>query len=319
MRPNAAPSPNRPAARRVARLAAAFAVSASATLFAASADTDSAEKPPESPETRAMRVAAQADMAALETALTSAFLDLNRFVALENLDDVGFVTMPPANYIDNGSGPFVMRPERGLFESVRAPVAGVWNGPYINYQQGQTQAGTMPYDEGSPLDPWGNPYYFFSPLGLIRGDFGSVTLELYGSQFDRYAIVTLGPDLVQSGDDEIRLFGPGVTDPVVGSITGPRALTFNLPQGSYFQATPGWPVDVSGYNLGPTQNGSRVMWGTVELTGVTFWSPNRVTVDVPLGLAGNEDLRIEFGIGGQTNSLELRIPPNAARNWNEYD
>ncbi len=207
-----------------------------------------------------------------------------------------------------------------------------WRGPYLTFQPGRTQAGIQPYDQGSPLDPWGSPYYLFSPLGLLRGDSGSVTLELYGDFFDRYALVSLGRDGVQSSDDLIYTFGPGVTSFALTSLRGPQverlgsglqSLSAAGSQGSPptpdFRVPAGSVLTIRGVNLGSVQGTARVMWGDIELTNISNWTSREVTVTLPQSLHGLAQLYF-IRDAQQTNPIFLEIVDyTAATDWSLYE
>lgn len=110
-----------------------------------------------------------------------------------------------------------------------------WEGPFMNPQRvyiGDASAPDPLLLDGNlermdhPLDPWGNPYRFYSPLGLIGSGASSTDPNSYRNQsfsdgtvtstddrFDRFAIVSYGPDGVSnpSGggnyDDIFYFFG----------------------------------------------------------------------------------------------------------------
>jgi hypothetical protein len=262
-------------------------------------------------------VKALTDMANLETGLSFVELDLGFYVPLEALDDVAFPTTPAHNHIDDGGGAAVVRPGVGRFDPQRALLSLTWGGPYVTYQPGTTQEDIQPYDRGSPLDPWGMPYLFFSPLGLLRGDSLTFTQEFYGDQFDRYAIVSLGPDRVMSGDDLVRLFNGSVTTRGLSSISGAGVTARNDASGSSFTAKHNAPFSIRGYRLAAGPGERRVLFGATELTDVSEWTDTRVTVRPPLGVFGTQSVVVEI-LGSPTNALELTIRPNAAAHWMGY-
>lgn len=115
------------------------------------------------------------------------------------------------NMITNWSGPFFY-PQRYY--------KGTDNNPY------PTNASTVRLDH--PLDPWGRPYRFFSPVGIIGSNadgtnydtdtFSNGSLTTTSDRFDRFAIVSLGGDGLldstgssQTKDDIYYVFGPGET------------------------------------------------------------------------------------------------------------
>lgn len=74
-----------------------------------------------------------------------------------------------------------------------------------------------------PLDPWGNPYRFYSPLGLIGSgatgveasaldtdEFSDGVLTRDDDRFDSFAIVSWGPDgqsdSISKGNDDVHIF-----------------------------------------------------------------------------------------------------------------
>ena len=112
-----------------------------------------------------------------------------------------------------------------------------WQGPFINYQRVYT-GNLDPRDPNFrnnamvrldfPLDPWGNPYRFYSPVGIIGSganttDYSNLSLSFSDGYltnndnrfFERYAVVSWGrnnqSDLVNSNDEDdiIYLFGTG--------------------------------------------------------------------------------------------------------------
>ncbi|MGC8740245.1 MAG: hypothetical protein ACP5UB_02165 [Candidatus Sumerlaeaceae bacterium] len=282
----------------------------------------------------ASRNAVGQEMAILAAALDVCALDTGYYVALEALDDTSDpLSYPSYNYIDDQGGSYVIRPWEGRFSSSLvklADAAFAWRGPYVTYQPSRTQQTAGPYDRGSPLDPWGNPYYFFSPLGLLRGDTGSVTLELYGDQFDRYTFVSLGPDGVQSNDDLIYQFGPGLTVHAISSLRGSHVIP--LTAGSYMQflgkdesitqyrVASGSLLTVRGINLFDAQGHATVWWGSVELSDVVTTSAREITVRVPDSLQGTNLLRVRTPGGGETNSIRTDfVIFTPACDWMLYD
>ena len=273
--------------------------------------------------------AALAEMATIAGALDSCALFTLYYVAPEALDDTSFVnTTSPWQYIGDLGGPFVIPPSSGRFLASRKNLLtgfNAWTGPYLNYQPGRTQTGSQPYDLGAPLDPWGNPYWFFSPLGLLRGDTGGVTLELYGDQFDRYTLVSLGFDGVMSGDDLFHQFGAPVTAFALSSVRsagGPApSPAVRTARATGFAGTAGTDIIVRGINLGATQTGAQVFFGARELTDISAWSSREVTLTLPADLAESNDLVIRRG-AASTNALQLTVnppAPTAAGDWPLYN
>ncbi len=110
-----------------------------------------------------------------------------------------------------------------------------WAGPFLAPQRVYKGSATGSYPTSGeairrdfPLDPWKRPYRFFSPVGIIgaRADvtdydsdsFSNGELSTQDDRFDRFAIVSLGPDGLLDGtgsassrDDVFYLFGSGET------------------------------------------------------------------------------------------------------------
>jgi type II secretory pathway pseudopilin PulG len=125
---------------------------------------------------------------------------------------------------------------------VRQMVSG-WQGPFIEFRRATNtpNPGTQTAQRDDfPLDPYGQPYRFFSPCGEI-GSIGanvvddpeSLDTESDGNglltnnndEYDRYTIVSFGRDTeqdslltLQEGDDIVHMFG------IVGYETGTSLL-----------------------------------------------------------------------------------------------
>lgn len=270
--------------------------------------------------------AALLEMQSITQGLTWCALDTLYYVVPESLNDSGFPDQTPFyDYISYGGGCHVIRPEEGRFRPSRIDLVTAvnsWRGPYLTYQPGRTQTGTVPYDQGSPLDPWGSPYYLFSPLGLMRGDSGSVTLELYGDQFDGYTLVSLGADEVLSSDDVFLVFGPSVTAFALSSLRGssvvpPAGRCVSRDASSGWQAVAGSLVTLRGLNLGAAQAGARVMHGGREFADVRRWSSREIDVVVPADAEGTGTLTVER-LPYATNGLFLAVVGQPAGAWQDW-
>ena len=107
-----------------------------------------------------------------------------------------------------------------------------WEGPFINFQRIDDAEDITDISDRVPLDPWRRPYRFYSPLGLV-GSGASDTDPIIGfsdgqvtnidPRFDRYAIVSFGPDGASdsltgntlSPDDIIYTFGKVRSESVI--------------------------------------------------------------------------------------------------------
>ena len=168
----------------------------------------------------AQRTAAELQLAHFQQAMEIFYLDSGYFTTIENLDDIFDPDAdPPHQWINRGGGALVLRPAEGVpFRQMLTQ--DQFQGPYLAYPSGAEREGPDgDYDEGTPLDPWGNPYYFYSPLGLIEPKQDGLSLRYHGDRFDTYTFVSHGPDGVPSENDVIRSIGIAVTEPAVSSAT----------------------------------------------------------------------------------------------------
>jgi len=257
----------------------------------------------------AREVAAWADMVAMRDAEVMAYLDTGYLYSLEDLNDLlGSQTNYYFDDIMNGGGAQTISLRTGRFLPQRLDVrrpAHVWLGPYVTYQQGHFSIDGADYDPGTPLDPWGNPYYLFTPLGLVRPTLGDITLELYADNFDRYAMVCFASDGVMSSDDLILLFE--------GSVFGPPSVT-TISSLRPAAAGPGQRITVCGYNFGATQGTSRLELAGQPLTPVS-WSDRAIVFDVPPGAMGGEVVVIRGA--ERSNAFLFRVLVRA-RHWSLY-
>lgn len=280
------------------------------------------------------KLAFSQEMPLLANALDICALDTTYYVPLEALNDVSDpAAFPSYDYIDNDDGTYVIKPYEGKFSASRVHLTQAyfpWRGPYLTFQPGRTQLGTEPYDQGTPLDPWGTPYYFFSPLGLLRGDSGSVTLELYGDHFDRYAIVSLGPDRMKSADDLVYSFGAGVSISAISSLQGPRVVPLTLgpwtrrnassSESPDYLVTSGSPVTVRGVNLFNEAGQAEVFWGSTRFADVVTTNPREIVVLVPPTLEGTNNLTVVAPGKAVTNPVRVQIiSTSPAAFWQWYE
>ncbi len=257
----------------------------------------------------ARETAALADMAALRDAEIAAWLDTGYFVPLEALNDM--LESQTLYYFDDimyGGGAQVLSLQTGNFLAHRVDVRlppHRWGGPYVNFQQGRFSLDGAGYDPGTPTDPWGNPYYLFSPLGLVQPWSGTVTLDLYGDTFDRWTLVSLAADGVMSADDLIvpfeASFGPPTTL-VISSLAPSRAA-------------PGTHVTVRGYNFGAAQGTSRIELDGRTVGTVVSWGDRTVVFAVPAGAASGPVVVVRDM--SRSNARLLRVPAAVSR-WAQY-
>lgn len=188
------------------------------------------------------------EMQTLAQALQTAQADTRFFHSLENLDDLNI--RDPQNFWDDiheGGDTPVIDPATARFRSDRVDLRSGfwrWGGPYVTFQQNKTDdADFWNYDRGTPLDPYGLPYYLYTPAGFVRPPSG-ITGEFYGDAFDRYAIVSHGFDnKFDTNDDLFIFFGGAPTEPTLTGIS-----TTSLKRGETLTAR-GYNLDAAGVEL----------------------------------------------------------------------
>lgn len=225
-------------------------------------------------------VAAQSEMATLATQMELVAIDTTFYTTLENLNDLSTVPGDPNDHFDfinDGGGALVIVPSSGRFRSparldlLARPAGLQWQGPYVSIQPQNTDDENSDYDEGTPLDPWGNPYYFYTPLGLVAPKTQTITLDFYGDDFSQYTIVSHGPDGAKSADDLTRVVGSGgITQAAVSSVRiGPSSAR-----------TAAYQMRVKGYFFGATQGTGDVLVNGSPAGTIASWTNNLILVDV---------------------------------------
>lgn len=163
-----------------------------------------------------------------------------------------------------------------------------WQGPFAQFQRVFVHSSTIGdlnnpsrAKRDFPLDPWGNPYRLYCPLGIVGSSFATTVgsnppdeddmnndtfsngvMANRDRRFDRFAVVSFGPDgisdrtdstggnvgLIPSiGDDVVYLFGRRVrpSDPsliVVGTATATTTSTSTATSTATGTATPVPPM-----------------------------------------------------------------------------
>jgi hypothetical protein len=268
-------------------------------------------------------VVALHNMQTMANALEVCLLDTTYYVSLENLNDISSINPIRAyDSIQDLGGPYVIIPSDGYFLPRKnlATAFNAWNGPYVSYQTDQTQSATTPYDQGSLLDPWGNPFYLFNPLGLIRGDQGIITLELYGDQFDRYTIVSLGPDGVKSSDDLAYQFDGAVNGAHLTSLHGSGVVrTSPMESAPVYNVDAGTSLTLRGTNFGGPGAGKLVLFGPTVMDDVTTWTNREITVNVPADLTGTDNFKVQLN-SISTNIINATIAGGntGVATWSDY-
>lgn len=259
----------------------------------------------------AAEAVAEQEMAVLADAEETVLLDTNFYTTIENLDDL-IADYPLNNHFDDindQGGTRVLDPATGRWTPDRKDLRNPpmqWMGPYVVFQPSRLTLDGAGYDPGTLLDPWGRPYYLFTPLGLARPVEGTITLEFYGDRFDRYAIVSLGPDGVMSGDDLFRFFGSAPTRLEVSSLTPSSSPT-------------GLAATIRGYHFGPSQGASRILLDGRDVGAANSWTDSQIVFHIPAWAASGG---IQVEVGGQLSQPPLTLtitPSRAAGRWTRYE
>ncbi|MBN1868196.1 prepilin-type N-terminal cleavage/methylation domain-containing protein [Candidatus Sumerlaeota bacterium] len=115
-----------------------------------------------------------------------------------------------------------------------------WSGPFINFHRdfakqwnAANPASRISVYFDHPLDPWGQPYRFYSPVGIIgtnaysttpsdwrQTSFSDGNLTTTDDRFDRFAIVSFGPDGEDAYSKESTVNGTQNDDDVVYLFSG---------------------------------------------------------------------------------------------------
>jgi hypothetical protein len=268
-----------------------------------------------------------AELTSLRTAMEIAFLDTSLFHTLENLDDLPQNSSPTFffNDINNaGAGTPVLLEATGRFLPVPRFLGALWRGPYITYQQDRIELDEpIEYDLGTPLDFFDQPYRLYSPLGLVDPVTETIVLDAVGDRFDRWTILSAGPDqLPGTADDATRQFGgaptvavmsgviplPEAPDPRGGPIYATNATAGPIPAGSL--------VLIRGYNFGASQGSSRLLLDDADLGPAQSWTGTQIVIQFPSVLIG-ETLHLEMN-GTIRDSLPVQVIL-AAEGWERYE
>ncbi|MCX7011092.1 MAG: IPT/TIG domain-containing protein [Candidatus Sumerlaeota bacterium] len=258
----------------------------------------------------AAEAVAEQEMAVLTDAEETVLLDTGFYTTIENLDDLiaYYPLNNPFDDINDQGGTRVLDPDTGRWTPDRKDLRNPpmqWMGPYVVFQPSRITLDGAGYDPGTLLDPWGRPYYLFTPLGLARPVEGTITLELYGDRFDRYAVVSLGPDGVMSGDDLFRFFGSAPTRLAVSSLTPSSSPV-------------GQPATIRGYHFGASQGASRILLDGREIGAADSWADHEIVFHIP-AWATSGGVQVEVGGVPSQPPLALAITLSRANPiWRQY-
>lgn len=259
----------------------------------------------------------------LGEALQLVYAETTYLTTLENLND--FTTpsqITPYDYINHNGGALVIKPFFGDFEANRLdflnrPFGLGWQGPYVNIQAIYTSP-TSSYDPGTFLDPWGRPYLFYSPLGLLKPSTESVTLEFHGDQFSTYTVASLGADGVVSEDDHTFSLGIGISRLAISSMSIRNNTGTGLQASAAGLSTAPFVLHLRGYQFGTQQ-------GTVALGGAPLTILNWSDREIDAALSSRPDLGSTVELTTSTNSttsfagIQDKTTPARAEGWEIYE
>lgn len=194
--------------------------------------------------------AAKADAQALANAELSCALIHGYFVPLQLLDDLPANNDTESDHIGNaGTTVSVINVNQDVLDQdgnqedvVSSGLENDWEGPFYQAQRFFVHDPANAFVEDSlehdfPLDPWNRPYFLYSPLGVVgtaagtaadgdlilesdvrtnRTSWSNGDLTTLNDRFDRWAVVSFGPDgaagdvngnALDQGDDIIYYFG----------------------------------------------------------------------------------------------------------------
>jgi len=264
----------------------------------------------------ATEAAAASELNTLANAMIFFQLDTTFFTTLENLDDVNStsVTNDFQNINDDG-GTLVIAPAIGDIADNRLtltnrPFGLAWAGPYATFQSSRIAGSDDLFDPGTPLDPWGTPYYFYTPLGRVNPSIEGVDLQDYGDTFNDYRVVSLGSDRVVSSDDLIRF------------VSATRIAVTVISSATVQSATrrAGATLTIRGYNFGDSQGDGAVTINSGPTETVLSWSETEVIVSLATVPANDATIQLETDSGpttsfaGVSGSSIATVP-----SWNLYN
>ena len=261
------------------------------------------------------------EMSNLAQAEQFCLIDTNFYVSLENLDDLPVNTSPTYNFINAGGGTWVIGQTTANFLPNQRNLLTAflkWQGPYITYQAGRADdADFFNYDIGTPLDPWGSPYFFYSPLGRIDPP-NSITAADYADTFDRFAIVSYGADgMYQGGDDLFIEFGGAPANPTLSA--NPNKF-FSVGDTATFR---GYNFGAQGGSIQLTFNGAAVTdgilsWSSTQIQKLILPADPQGAIIVGLTNNGNPaGLQLQIIIEDSFAAPPLNLPASALH-WTLY-
>ncbi|MCB2155582.1 hypothetical protein KQI84_11910 [bacterium] len=265
----------------------------------------------------ANEVAARDEMNTMAQQMVLVSVDTTYFTTLENLNDLSIEPGDPDDHFDwinDKGGALVIDMAEGRFEASRVdlvnrPSSLQWQGPYITYQQGRVDGVMSDYDEGTPLDPWGTPYYFYSPVGLIAPKQSAVVLQDYQDDFDMYTIVSFGADGIMSGDDLFHQFYGSVASPTISSVRIGPATT----------RAANYVASIKGYYFGASQGSGSVLIDGAPPFAVASWSSSLIEVELESLPATGATFGVQTD-GGASLSFTgyLNEGATSVRDWELY-
>lgn len=258
--------------------------------------------------------AAGLDMVAIRDAMQLFYLDYNQLTTIENLDDILATEGNPFYQgINNNGGALVIDVDDSRLRRRFLTVGpGIIGPPYLTVN-GPLEGADGDYDQGTPLDPWGNPYYLYSPLGLVEPRGESISQRFYGDAFHFYSIVSHGPDGLQGGGDDLIVQLPFfINRPVLSTAILTQSAT---------KSTSGYELTIRGYVLGGETGPAAVLInGVPATTSAVSWSPEQIVATLPSFPGEGVTVSVRTSDGTETPSVPLLygFPLLEASGWEFY-
>lgn len=103
-------------------------------------------------------------------------------------EDLNIINLNPTRFaIDPATGDFYDGFPSVMDKIKRNETEFNWQGPYLTWQKDYN-------GNDIPEDPWGNEYLFFTQKGLIDESIGDINPNVQYMIFDRFTVVSLGPN-----------------------------------------------------------------------------------------------------------------------------
>jgi hypothetical protein len=271
---------------------------------------------PESPQEKNNTIALL-QLQNLRQAMEFFYIDYSLFSTIENLDDVtSSGTNPSYQWINDDGGALIVHPGLGTVERwVILPGFSSAGPPYLTISSGNRyEDASGDYDEGTLLDPWGEPYYFYTPLGLLDPRAEDTTLRYYGDEFDFYTFISHGADRSYGGGDDLyEQIYVAITQLAISSVR------FKDQQ---VKGSSSWRLEIKGYQFGASQGNGMVFLNGQPLSDpIESWGNQMVVVSLSSPLSDQDVVSLQTDSGATTRELAVLMessPSSVGDDWALY-